>query len=851
MKKIILLLLSVIFCISLAPCGVVGAAADDKNIENAIGLLSELGVVENITEQRLNARVTRGEFAEMLNTLINGDGIYTDSDYFTDARGNKAVNNLTMQGFFLGSDDGIFSPGENITAEEILTVLVRVCGAETYAKALGGNKTAYISAAKNMDLYDDKLYGTDPTLGNVLLILYKACRAETAEISSVENNSASYGMKTGKTMLAKYRDIYYTTGLMTANRHTLLSRKRTAFADKAAINGTEFKNTKRAYDKYLGMNVIAWYHDNSGDTPEIIYINADLGKTNVLKIDAEDVRSFKNNTLTYVNEADKTKSINFSNALAVIYNGIAAEGDFEPLFVFDTGTVTVYENSDEYNVAVIEAYEAVKLKQKDEYTMQFYTNRNDEFKIIDFDKAEDVHLYSANSGLGLGATQLMPGNFITVMRSQDERLLTAYLCDIKVSGVAESVADDRGERSISVNGQEYKFNKQFDTINETVNVNDYVDLRLDNFGRVVGFAEKSLPGINIGYIYKVGTKTGMENTVEAKIYTSSGLHETFALKEKIKVNGKRMEAEKAIKELSTKKGELIRQLVRYSANENNEINAIYTAAAYGAATSENEFREITDGTEKCYYIYRQHMLFPKYLLSNDTLAFIVPKESEEITEDNISVLKTTPGTPFHSEYNYVRCYKYDDTDPFVDALVTVRDSSAVIDSLMPVILVSSVRNEIGDNGSEVSVIEGYSNYMPVRVYASSSCDVSAVGKGDVIQYITNDKAEILRFTHVYDVSENKWSFGSWGGSSTNFRRGEMDNIYTDPGDSNRLAIALKYEGNIVEYLYLSPTDKFMVYDTKTNKIRIASASEIVGEKNSGNDEKYTLFNVVKVRILYD
>ena len=471
----------------------------------------------------------------------------------------------------------------------------------------------------------------------------------------------------------------------------------------------------------------------------------------------------------------------------------------------------------------------------------------DDLNRLEFDNVgRDIHLYSANSGLGFGATQLMVGDTISVMRSQDGRVMNVYLCDIKVSGVADSIDDD----CISVDGKEYEFGEQFEKTK--ISVGENVDLRLDLFGKVVACVRNIKDSLETGYVYKIGEKDGTENEVELKIFTVDGTHEVFKLKQKLIFNKERIDSEKAPKLLSDKKGNIIRQVIRYAANGKNEIGEICTAAAYGTETEENEFRELTDGTEYCYYIFLMHMFYPKYLLSGDTVTFIVPKSTEECTEDNMTVVKNTArGKPFYSEDSYVRCFKYDDSTPFVNVVLNTRASTDIIDSLMPLVLIKNVRKELGDGGEEINVIDGYSNYLPITLYAASACDVSGLGSGDVIQYITNGKAEIQRYNHIYDCDKDVWSgFTGYGGEGTNFHKEYIDGVYTDPGDSSNIILALSYNDKIVEYSFVTPSTQFMVYEKATNKIRTMTTTEIAGEKNSGGQEKYLLFSNQGFRVIY-
>lgn len=183
-KKLICILLALLLGIGTAiPVLAAFPDVDDSaDYAEAVEYLSDIGIFSGDDRGNFNPdnAVTRAEMAVLLCKMLGETEDLTRSDTFTDVPrehwANPYVTHASELGFVSGYGDGTFGPGNSVTYEQAVTMLVRAIGLEDEAIALGGYPDGYIAVAEQYRITKD----IDATQGyglsrkNVAIMLYNA-----------------------------------------------------------------------------------------------------------------------------------------------------------------------------------------------------------------------------------------------------------------------------------------------------------------------------------------------------------------------------------------------------------------------------------------------------------------------------------------------------------------------------------------------------------------------------------------------------------------------------------------------------------------------------------------------------
>ena len=137
--------------IALFSCAAASAASESK-----IGLLNALGIIDVFDDgKEMSETVTRGEFAAIVDSFIEGTSTVYSSYYSDVPRTHQYAVNITSAtkaGYMVGDDKGKFYPDEAISGSDALTVCLKILGYQEIANSGGGYTTGYLKAAQTVGL---------------------------------------------------------------------------------------------------------------------------------------------------------------------------------------------------------------------------------------------------------------------------------------------------------------------------------------------------------------------------------------------------------------------------------------------------------------------------------------------------------------------------------------------------------------------------------------------------------------------------------------------------------------------------------------------------------------------------
>ena len=192
MKKVLSIVLSLVLVICMMPVMAFAGSNDavysdiaGEKCEGAVNVLDALGVIDGYEEGTYKPEkvVTRAEMAKLIITALGMDSYATatKSSYSDMALAQWAipyVEYATNLGIIEGVGGGRFSPGNPVTYEQAVTMIVRALGYTTDCNEMNGTWPAvYVQKATALGIFknvEGNQYGTGANRGDVAIMLYNA-----------------------------------------------------------------------------------------------------------------------------------------------------------------------------------------------------------------------------------------------------------------------------------------------------------------------------------------------------------------------------------------------------------------------------------------------------------------------------------------------------------------------------------------------------------------------------------------------------------------------------------------------------------------------------------------------------
>lgn len=209
MKKVLSIVLSLAMVVCMMPLTAFAASSSNttysdiagENCEGAVKVLSALGVVNGYEDgtYRPDTIVSRAEMAKLVITALGMESYATakTSSYTDMANAQWAVpvvEYATNLGIINGYGNGKFGPSDEVTYEQVATMIVRALGYTTDCNEMNGTYPAiYIQKATALGIFDDvegNQYGTGANRGDVAIMLYNAI--DLPEVYADKDGATNY-----------------------------------------------------------------------------------------------------------------------------------------------------------------------------------------------------------------------------------------------------------------------------------------------------------------------------------------------------------------------------------------------------------------------------------------------------------------------------------------------------------------------------------------------------------------------------------------------------------------------------------------------------------------------------------
>ena len=502
MKKVLSIVLSLVMVLCLTPAM---AFADTTNAtysdisgekcEGAVNVLDALGVIDGYEDgtYRPDQVVTRAEMAKLVITALGIDSYATaTTSSYSDMQNAQwaipVVEYATNLGIVEGVGDGRFSPGNPVTYEQAVTMIVRALGYTTDCNEMNGTWPAiYVQKATALGIFrnvEGNQYGTGADRGDIAIMLYNAL-----ELPQV------YADKDGATLYKNGEDGQGVTMMNTLNKdgrsgYTVVTSQ---MADTALTNIREYVGAAAKVTVDKNDDVLA-----VGDIKTTFLtgkVSSD-GK-NLIVDDVE--YALPTNTDDYVDIDFNTGGKGTANAADTIINGETQGGVANKLAKDDKVTIAAKVSGktikEIYSVATWTATDADMVSESQINTISskktllgydFTLNDDREidttsFELIGVDSLDDiekddvVYVYTAGDKPTANITRVAVG----------QETVTGELEKISSKGTTKA--------KYTIDGTEYKLaaneaagitNGSIDYSIAEVNTGDSVTITLDAYGNI-------------------------------------------------------------------------------------------------------------------------------------------------------------------------------------------------------------------------------------------------------------------------------------------------------------------------------------------------------------------------------
>lgn len=410
MKKIIAFITALA---AVLPSAAVGYAENENKADEALEIVTGLGLIEYADSEDT---ISRGDFAAIIYNMLSEEmteekssweeSFFGDRDeemkLIGDTQASKAVISEFMDvtaeseyydavmygtdmGIFNGVDRGSFVPNDNLTLIQAVKSLLAIMGYGEYAKMNGGYPAGYINLASSLGMLDGltRAPSKEITYSELAKLLYNTFDVSCMEINEINSGRAKLTADNTKTFLNKFLEMDYIDGIVFDNGIYALDGLSTISVNEVKIGDTVLDITeeqKRIVREMTGKNVRAFY---SVEDDEILVYMHEKNDTSLI-IDAKEIDTFANNTITYT-DGTKTRNVRVETGACMIFNGAYKDSYTAQDFIFNHGSVRLVKSkrNGNYDCIIIESYASWFVGSVDYNEKIIYNEASDSSELTD------------------------------------------------------------------------------------------------------------------------------------------------------------------------------------------------------------------------------------------------------------------------------------------------------------------------------------------------------------------------------------------------------------------------------------------------------------------------------------
>lgn len=832
-RKISLFLAAVMTVASIAISSITTMAAEtttftdvtsETKYAEAILTLAKLGVV-NGDQGKFNpeAGITRAEVVAIITRAMNIADYATGVAPFTDVpEGHWATKNIiaaTSRGIVNGYGDGLFGPGDNVTYEQVMKMLVCAMNYDNAAKALGGWPNGYFNKGTDLGInqgVDSSVLRTAPApRGVVAQLMFNALDIEVADPKT--------SIATENTFLNEFLGMDMITGTLvgveedvTAECDEELARDEMAVLPKGEdLVRIDFEDKADADDliKCLGKEVLVFYKmATAGGMNTLVILDTEVTENEETEIAYDDIISYDNGMISYYNESGRRTSIDFDvDNVTVYYNKKAVTSRVEDKLDdwldpnadedFIYGTVTLIDSGSDGKVDMVEIldYEymvALRAPSSSDYTvtnkMKFKNKANAE-RILDSvtlnpDKSAYSFIITDQNGVKLETTGIKANNVVMVATSEEEDYYTVSVSTKTIDGEIDGFSTS--DNTIQVDGKEYTMTNDciayLEEQGTELKNGTKGKFYLDTFGNIA-YATLNVSTDSTTTVYLV-VAVYDEDTEggSLRVFVPGSGYKTYPLDDKVKLDGETVTPEEAIYYLrdnsenfkdedlyNLEKESNANQLIKIDLN-GNTVKEIYTIDVSKTGTTNETAGLKMYLEEPMKFKYNANTFTStdgsvKFFTNSSTIFIYVPKDRTETQ----SYQKKTVGTFDKTSTYKIEAFNVTDSKMAEIVVIYGTGNTNTVLGTTPISVVASAPGNKVSGDEVLKELQFYTNNDTlVKKVVDEDEDVDDMVAGDIFRYASTNEGYVgdvrLKISYEdilavleegeYDWNASKFSF---------------------------------------------------------------------------------------------
>lgn len=511
--------------------------------------------------------------------------------------------------------------------------------------------------ARQIDILDGISFNPDKaiTKGELASIVAAAVQVDRVDIASV-GEYANYAVIENSSILREEFSSIIVEGIVTAVPGMRLYSGRTLEGNEIEIDRAVYKVKDLDNARFFGHRVIAIVEINDYNE-RVISIEMSQDDNTVI-IPISDIRSISSDKLTYY-EGEEQKRISLTGISTVTCNGEASNISlFSELLLQKSGEIILccVNSKDKYDVAAVRYFQDFVVESISTVSEKISLANGQKLNNRTYISAIESGSYKLNimkDGYLIPYTSLATGDIITVTANDSYSSINVVVSTKVVNGKITTKIGDK-----------YKIGKNTYEVSPSYENSSLVNFSLPKLeiglqgsfylsfdGKRIVNVKSSATATHYGFLTKIGTGEGLDDSVSVYLFSDDGAWETFNLAEKLTFDGdKKTDRKVAYETIMEQEDEVLNNLVRYSLNADGEISFLDTSRIkrlqLGEVDSEaSDARRLVSAGEwrgKFNWKKRGALSGSKYLIADNTVAFTIPENLEDEESYIVSKNATFP-----------------------------------------------------------------------------------------------------------------------------------------------------------------------------------------------------------------
>jgi len=794
--------------------------------ENPIQVLAALGIMvgDGDGNFRPGDTIIRSEVTKMVihalgleDAAAAATGLSKFPDVPSNHWANGYINLATSQKIVIGDEKGNFRPDDKITYAEAMTIFVRALGYEKSAQNKGGFPQGYlvVGSDNGMSKGIANTANSEISRGDVAVLVNNSLEVKLMELTEFGENP-KYEV-TEKTLLKDKLNTTKASGQIVAIESTSLEGASNLTSGQIKIGDSIF-DARENFNNLFGHNVDYYVQETDSGSKELILaipqkdknvtvsMTADLFESVTLKNDAYVLEYFKKET------DNKASSVTLETDAIMIYNGKYEPISAELMNLKDkSGKIVVLDTdrNGKYDIVFVTEYTNMVVEEVTA-TNKIVDKYNAPTLKLDKEEDEDL-IFTIKRGLEtLKLSDLKEFDVLSIAASKDKQFYDIIVTNKSVEGKITGMSGD----GFFINGEEYKLAANYPN---SITIGTEGVFYLDVEGKVAAIDTTARVTGNYAYLIKAYANITTDETAEFKLFTKEGKEVTLQATEKIRFNGKSGNRAIDVVEQLQKDGQTVKQLITYSTNSDGKIVSIHTAkdnTATGAA-DEDTFT-MNYKLENAVFNAKLNKI-GNVKITADTIIFDIPEGSTDYSIASLDMFED------EQKYNVI---VFDRTEDFAAKAIVVTNAAFQTNADSAIAVVQKVVSSTNADDEITDRLFALQGGKEVQVNAEEQGilvkgEAKALQAGDIIQYKTNAKGEIVNIRVLMDIQTKTTEKQETPVENLDIIYGKVSKKFT--GSIN----VTVNDGEVLNIQLPSDVIVYSVDSTKTkNPVTVATAGDI-------------------------